>query len=148
VAEGWPEGPNQDTSARVFRPRAGTARASAVLCAALLVVTITSGSRGVLLYAAVPFMFFVQCFQHVEVAGNRARRTGLRAVELDLSTARVAAAGRPWWAQLFFLGRCLELRDAEGHGLMLEAWLWSAATRQALVDAIATADPGSMPPHS
>ena len=37
---------------------------------------------------AVPFLFFVQCFQRVEVDGNRARRTGLRAVELDLVDGR------------------------------------------------------------
>src|SRR4051812_37553330 len=86
VVEGWPEG-----SDLVFRPRVGTAKVSAFICAAFLALTIVTGSRGTLVYAAIPFMFFVQCFQHVEVAGNRARRTGLRAVELDLTTARIAA---------------------------------------------------------
>jgi hypothetical protein len=147
VVEGWAANGNGST-VQVFRPRLGTAKVSAFACAALLVVAIVTASRGVLVYAAIPFMFFVQCFQHVEVAGNRARRTGLRAVELDLSSARVAKTGRSWWAQLFFLGRCLELRDAENHGLMLEAWLWSAATRQALVEAVARANPGAEAPHS
>ena len=146
--EGWPEGSEQAFREHVFRPRIGTAKVSAFLCAALLIVAIVTASRGVLVYAAVPFLFFVQCFQHVEVAGNRARRTGLRAVELDLSTARVAATGRSWWAQLFFLGRCLELRDADGHGLLLEAWLWSASTRQALVEAVTRANPSDASPHS
>jgi hypothetical protein len=143
VVEGWPEGSDE-----VFRPRVGTAKASALVCAVFLALTIVTGSRGTLVYAAIPFLFFVQCFQHVEVAGNRARRTGLRAVELDLSTARVAKTGRSWWAQLFFLGRCLELRDADGRGLMLEAWLWSASTRQALVEAVARANPSAASPHS
>jgi len=143
VAEAWPEGSDE-----VFRPRVGTAKASAFACAAFLAVTVVTGSRGTLIYAAIPFMFFVQCFQHVEVTGNRARRTGLRAVELDLSTARVAKTGRSWWAQLFFLGRCLELRDADGRGLMLEAWLWSASTRQALVEAVTRANPSAASPHS
>ena len=141
--EGWPE-----RSEQVFRPRIGTAKVSAFACAALLVATIVTGSRGTLVYAAIPFMFFVQCFQRVEVVGNRARRTGLRAVDLDLSSARIAKTGRSWWAQLFFLGRCLEVRDADGHGLMLEAWLWSEATRQALIEAIAAANPDGAAPHS
>ena len=143
MVEGRPESPEQ-----VFRPRIGTAKVSAFACAAFLAVTIVTGSRGALVYAAIPFLFFVQCFQHVEVVGNRARRTGLRAVELDLSSARIATTGRSWWAQLFFLGRCLELRDADGHGLLLEAWLWSAATRQALIDAVARANPGGAAAHS
>ena len=133
---------------QVFRPRMATAKVAAVACAALLVVSIVTASRGTLLLAAIPFMFFVQCFQHVEIAGARARRTGLRSVELDLSTARVAKRGRSWWIQLFFLGSCLELRDADGHGLLLEAWLWSSATRDALVAAVAAANPSDESPHS
>ena len=144
----WPVGPGQVFSGRVFRPRMATAKVSAVACAALLIVSIVTASRGTIVFAAIPFMFFVQCFQHVEIVGVRARRTGLRAVELDLSTARVAKPGRSWWMQLFFLGRCLELRDADGHGLLLEAWLWSAATRNALVEAVAAANPSDASPHS
>ena len=132
----------------MFRPRVGTAKLSAVFCAALLVLTLVTRSRGGLLLAAVPFMFFVQCFQHVEVTGNRARRSGLRAVDLDLTSARIARTGSAWWVQLFFLGHCLEVRDADGHGLLLEAWLWSAATRQALVEAVAAANPGAANPGS
>ena len=72
--------------------------------------------------------------------GDRARRTGLRAVELDLSTAKIKATGRAWWIELFFLGRCLELRDADGRGLLLESWLWSKGTRDALVAAVRSYD--------
>ena len=100
-----------------------------------------TGSRGTLWFAAIPFLLFVQCFQRVEVDDDRVRRTGLRAVDLDLSTARVKATGRSWWVELFFLGRCLELRDADGRGLLLESWLWSKATRDALVDAAHAANP-------
>ena len=69
-------------------------------------------------------------------------------MELDLASARVTATGRSWWVQLFFLGHCLELRDDDGHGLLLEAWLWSAATRQALLEAVAAANPSDASPHS
>ena len=145
VAHGWPESSGPDLRGRVFHPRMGTAKVSAIACAALLVVAIASESRGALVFAAIPFMFFVQCFQHVEMAGNRVRRSGLRAVDLDLSSARVTKTGRSWWVQLFFLGHCLEVRDADGHGLLLEAWLWSAETRQALVQAVAAANPSDDP---
>ena len=98
--------------------------------------------------AAVPFLYLLQGFQRLEVDGGRVRRVGLRAVELDLATARVVKPGRSWWVQLFFLGHCLELRDADGHGLLVEAWLWSATTRSALLDAVAAANPSPESPHS
>ena len=75
------------------------------------------------------------------MTGHQVRRTGLRAVELDLSTAAIERTGRSWWVELFFLGRCLELRDADRHGLLLESWLWSKATRAAIVEAARTANP-------
>ena len=125
---------------RVFRPRAATARASAFVCAGLLVLSIVAGSRNAIWIAAIPFLFFVQCFQRLEVIGGRARRTGLRAVDLDLSTAKIKATGRAWWIELFFLGRCLELRDADGRGLLLESWLWSKGTRDAIVAAVRVYD--------
>ena len=139
---GWPEA-EHGGGAHVFRPRPLTARTAALLCAALLVVSIASASRGLLWLAAVPFLFFVQCFQRVVVDGGRARRTGLRAVDLDLATARVRATGRPWWIELFFLGRCFELRDADGRGLLLESWLWSRATRDALAALVPPAPDGN-----
>ena len=132
-----------DRSDRVFRPRAATAKASAISCAALLVLSIAAGSRGAIWLAAIPFLLFVQCFQHVEVVGSCARRSGLRAVELDLSTAQVKALGRSWWVELFFLGHCLELRDADGRGLLLESWLWSRSTRDALLAAVRAANPAA-----
>jgi hypothetical protein len=125
----------------VFRPRTTTAKVAAVTCAALLALCVITGSRDVLWFAAIPFLLLAQCFQRVEVDGGLARRTGLRAVQLDLSTAEVKRTGRAWWVELFFLGRCLELRDTDGRGLLLESWLWSKATRQAILDVVRTANP-------
>ena len=130
---------------RVFRPRAMSARVSAIVCAALLLWSIASRSRGAIWLAAIPFLLFAQCFQHLEVRGGRAQRYGLRAVEIDLRTAEIKATGRSWWVELFFLGHCMELRDADGRGLLLESWLWSKATREALLGAVRAANPAYGP---
>ena len=141
VDQGRPEPESARGGAQfVFRPRAATARAAAFVCAGLLVLGIVTGSRNAVWVAAVPFLFFAQCFQRLEVIGHHARRTGLRAVDLDLSTARVKATGRAWWIELFFLGRCLEIRDADGRGLLLESWLWSKGTRDAIVAKVRSFD--------
>jgi len=120
----------------VFRPRPATAKAAAVACAGLLLLSVATGSRDAVWLAAVPFLLLVQCFQAVHLIGYHARRTGLRAVEIDLATAQVKATGRSWWVELFFLGRCLEIRDADGRGLLLESWLWSKATRDEIVQMV------------
>jgi hypothetical protein len=136
---------------QVFRPRTTTAKLSAVACCVLLIVTAVTGERNVLWFAAIPFLFVAQCLQRIEITGNHARRTGLRIVDIDLSTARVERTGRAWWFELFFLGRCLELRDAERHGLLLESWLWSKADRAAIVDAAQGKNPAvrvEVAPHS
>jgi hypothetical protein len=141
VVHGRPEPERQrDATDRVFRPRQTTAKISAVACATFLGLSVATGSRGPIWLATVPFLFFVQCFQHLEVVGNCARRHGLRAVELDLTTAEIKASGRSWWVELFFLGHCLELRDADGRGLLLESWLWSTATRDAVLHAVRAAN--------
>jgi len=147
VVHGRPEPERQcDATERVFRPRAATAKLSAAACALFLGMSLVTGSRGPIWLAAVPFLFFAQCFQHLEVGGNRARRHGLRAVDLDLKTAEIKASGRSWWVELFFLGHCLELRDAEGRGLLLESWLWSTSTRDAVLRAVRAAN-GAMNDH-
>jgi hypothetical protein len=141
VVHGRPEREQRrDATGRVFRPRETTAKISAAACAIFLGVSLATGSRGPIWLAAVPFLFFGQCFQHLEVVGNRVRRHGLRAVELDLTTAEIKANGRSWWVELFFLGHCLELRDADGHGLLLESWLWSTSTRDAVLHAVRAAN--------
>ena len=131
-------------SDRVFRPRPATAKAAAVICAALLALSLATGSRDATWLAAIPFLLLAQCFQSVHLVGNYARRTGLRAVQIDLSTARVLATGRSWWVELFFLGRCLEIRDADGRGLLLESWLWSKAMRSELLEMVRAATGESM----
>jgi hypothetical protein len=142
VGHGWFKGADAPAEVdQVFRPRTITSQVAAVSCAVLLAVSLVTGSRNVIWLAAIPFLFVAQCFQRVEVTGHRARRTGLRAVELDLSTTSVEKTGRAWWVELFFLGRCLELRDADRHGLLLESWLWSKATRAAIIDAARAANP-------
>jgi hypothetical protein len=142
VGHGW-FGRTDEPAAgdKVFRPRMTTAKLSAVACATLLVFSFVTGSRDAIWFAAIPFLFVAQCFQRVEVTGPVVRRTGLRAVELDLSTTEVKKTGRAWWIELFFLGRCLELRDADRHGLLLESWLWSKATRAAIIEAARAANP-------
>ena len=55
----------------MYRPRPATAKVAAFVCAGLLAVSISTGSRNAIWLAAVPFLFFVQCFQRVEVSGNR-----------------------------------------------------------------------------
>jgi len=148
VGQGWDA--RAEVGDRVFRPRPATAKASGIACAALLALTLVTGSRDLLWLAAVPFLFVVQCFQSVHVIGNYARRTGLRAVQIDLSTATVKATGRSWWVELFFLGRCLELRDADGHGLLLESWLWPQAMRDELAErasASRASTDGAREPH-
>lgn len=142
MGQGWFGRTDESAAAdHVFRPRTTTAKVSAVACAVLLAISFVTGSRNAIWFAAIPFLFLAQCFQRVEVTGQRARRTGLRAVELDLSTAEVKKTGRAWWIELFFLGRCLELRDADRHGLLLESWLWSKSTRAAIVEAARAANP-------
>jgi hypothetical protein len=138
---GRPDSGDSPATAIVFRPRPATAKVAAVACAAFLVVTFATGSRDMLWFAAIPFLIFLQCFQRIEIAGDHARRVGLRAVTLDLTTTWVQATGRSWWMELFFLGRSLELRDAERHGLLIESWLWSKATRDAVVGAALAANP-------
>jgi hypothetical protein len=82
------------------------------------------------------FGLLLQCCQRIEVDGRYVRRVGIRAVELDLSTAEVLHSGSSWWRELFFCGPMLQLRDADGHRLYLESWLWDAPTRASLVEAI------------
>jgi hypothetical protein len=128
----------------VFRPRPATAKAAAIACAAFLALSLATGSRDAIWLAAIPFLLLAQCFQAVHLSGHRARRTGLRAVEIDLATAQVKATGRSWWVELFFLGRCLEIRDADGRGLLLESWLWSKATRDEIRRMVRAETGGSM----
>ncbi|HVJ96896.1 MAG TPA: hypothetical protein VNC41_08695, partial [Acidimicrobiia bacterium] len=57
-------------------------------------------------------------------------------VTLDIATAEVVRTGSSWWRELFFLGGALQLKDADGNRLYLEAWLWEPATRARFVEAV------------
>ncbi len=48
----------------------------------------------------------------------------------------VTEEGRAWWGELFFWSPSLQLRDADGHRLYLESWLWDATTRSGFVEAV------------
>jgi hypothetical protein len=102
---------------------------------------------GMLFPAVMCCALYLQCRQRIVVDGGTVYRVGLRPVVLDLATAEVVAPGRRWWQELFFLGQSLQLRDADGHRLYLESWLWDATTRTAFVEAI-RATPGEAQSHS
>ena len=91
---------------------------------------------GLLFPGAMCFALWLQCRQRLVVDGDAVYRIGLHPTVLDLSTAEVVAPGSRWWHELFFLGRSLQLRDADGHRLYLESWLWDAETRTAFVEAV------------
>src|SRR5258708_6086199 len=54
----------------------------------------------------------------------------------EVGRVEVVHPGGRWGRELFFLGHSLQLRDAEGHRLYLESWLWDASTRTAFVEAM------------
>ncbi len=116
-----------------YCPSPGTANWS--LAAATGWAVLALGWRDLTLFfpAAMCFTLWLQCRQKIVVEGRSAYRIGLRPVLLDLSTAEIVCDGGPWWQELFFLGRSLQLRDADGHRLYLESWLWDANTREAFV---------------
>ena len=84
---------------------------------------------------ALCFALLLQCNQRIVVDGACAQRFGLRPVVIDLTTAEVVRTGSSWWRELFFCSMPLQLRDAEGHRLYLESWLWDVRTRLELVEA-------------
>ena len=119
------------------RPRADTANwalATTTLWVALGFLTRDASN---FFPAAMCFAFWLQCLQRIEVDGRFVTRVGLRPVVLDLGTAEVVRAGSSWWRELFLCGPVLQLRDADGHRLHLESWLWDTATRTRFVEAAA-----------
>ena len=125
-----------------YRPSSETANWSLAATAGWTVLAFALHDMGLLFPAAMCFALWLQCRQRIVVDSGLVHRLGLRPVSLDLASAEVVCAGGRWWQELFFLGRSLQLRDADGHRLYLESWLWDAPTRAAFVEAIA----GS--PHS
>lgn len=125
-----------------YHPSAGTASWSLAAATGWTVLALAGRDLGLLFPASGCFALWLQCRQRLVVEGALVHRRGLRPVVLDLATAEVVCTGGQWWRELFFLGRSLQLRDADGRRLYLESWLWDARTRKAFVEAIA---PG---PHS
>jgi hypothetical protein len=119
-----------------YRPSAGTASWSLAAATGWTVLAFALRDTGLLFPAGGCFALWLQCRQRLEVDNRFVRRIGLRPVVLDLATAEVVCTGGRWWHELFFLGRSLQLRDADGHRLYLESWLWDASTRSAFVEAV------------
>jgi len=121
------------------RPRADTANWALAITAGWSVLAIARQDASYLFPAAMCFAIWLQCHQRIVVEGRFVRRVGLRPVVLDIGTATVVHAGSSWWRELFLCGPVLQLRDADGHRLYLESWLWDASTRDRFVEAAARA---------
>ena len=130
-------GASASVPAGEYRPSSGTASWSLAAAAGWIALAIGLHDLQMLFPAAMCFALWLQCRQRLVVDGASVYRVGLRPTILDLSTAEVVATGGRWWKELFFLRHSLQLRDADGHRLYLESWLWDAATRNAFVEAIA-----------
>jgi len=119
-----------------YRPNSSTATWALAVTTGWIVLAFGLHDYGLLFPGAMCFTVWLQCRQRIVVEGQTVYRVGLRPTILDLATAEVVATGGRWWHELFFLGRSLQLRDADGHRLYLESWLWDAPTRAAFVEAI------------
>ncbi len=123
------------TPAGEYRPSAGTANWSLAAATGWGVLAFGLHDLTLLFPAAMCFTLWLQCRQKIVVEGTSVYRIGLRPVVFDLCTAAVVCTGTSWWRELFLLGHSLQLRDADGHRLYLESWLWDAPTRAAFVEA-------------
>lgn len=119
-----------------YRPSSGTANWSLATATGWAVLAIGWGDYSLLFPAVMCLLLWLQCRQRIVVDGASVYRVGLRPVVLDIASAEVVCDGSRWWQELFFLGRSLQLRDADGHRLYLESWLWDAPTRSAFVEAV------------
>jgi hypothetical protein len=120
-----------------YRPSSGTANWSLAVATGWVVLALGLHDLTLLFPAAMCFALWLQCRQKIVVDGNSVYRIGLRPVLFNLATAEVVCEGARWWQELFFLGHSLQLRDADGHRLYLESWLWDESTRAAFVEAVA-----------
>jgi hypothetical protein len=118
-----------------IRPRAETADWSAAIACGWTALFFVLHDASYLFVAIMFAGLWLQCRQRLVFEGRYVQRVGLRPVVLDLSTAEVVATGRAWWIELFFLGGSFQLRDADGHRLYLESWLWDRTTRTVLAEA-------------
>jgi hypothetical protein len=121
----------------VFRPRDDTRQWAAACTAGFALLAIATRDATYLFPGAMCFAVLLQCAQHIDVDGRFVQRIGLRPTMLDLGTAEIVQTGSAWWRELFFCGPMLQLRDADGHRLYLESWLWPPEARASFVEAIA-----------
>jgi hypothetical protein len=126
----------QGSASGRLRPRTETAHWAAAAAVGCAVLAIATRDATYVFPGAMCLGLLLQCGQRLEVDGRYVRRVGLRPVELDLATAEVLHNGSSWWRELFLCGPTLQLRDADGHRLYLESWLWDAPTRAGLVERI------------
>jgi hypothetical protein len=119
-----------------FRPRTETLHWAAASTVGFAVLAIATRDGTYLFPGAMCFALLLQCAQRIEVDGRYVHRVGLRPTVLDLGTAEIVHAGSSWWRELFFCGPVLQLRDADGHRLYLESWLWPLETRLVFVEAV------------
>ena len=124
------------TEIEEVHPRGEAAHWAGACTAGCLVVALATGDASWFFLAAVGVAYLLQCAQKIEIDGRFIKRVGLRPVVLDIATAEVVHSGSSWWRELFVLGPRLQLRDAEGNRLYLEAWLWEPATRTRFVEAV------------
>jgi hypothetical protein len=123
------------------RPRTDTFHWAAAATTGCAVLAAATRDAGYFFAAGMAFALMLQCAQRIVVEGRHVRRTGLRAVTLDLATAELVHPGCAWWRELFLCGASLQLRDADGNRLYLESWLWAPETRALLVEAVARRAP-------
>ena len=119
-----------------FKPRGDTLQWAAAAMVGCVVIAIATHDPMYLFPGTMLFALMLQCRQRLVVDGGFAQRYGLRPAVVELATAEVVQSGSSWWRELFFCGPVLQLRDADGQRLYLEAWLWDEDTRRALVEAV------------
>lgn len=122
-------------------PRTETAHWAAAAAGGCLIVGLVSKDPSYLFLGAMCLTLLLQCAQKIEIDGRFVKRVGLHPVTLDIATAEVVRTGTSWWRELFFLGGALQLQDADGNRLYLEAWLWEPATRSRFVEAVSRSTP-------
>jgi hypothetical protein len=115
-----------------FRPRPETANWAAATSVGCIVLAIATRDTTFVFAGLMCAALLLQCAQRISIEGRYVTRAGLRAVVLDLAAAEIVREGSSWWRELFFCGPMLQFRDADGHRLYVESWLWPAELRAQL----------------
>lgn len=115
-----------------FRPRPETANWAAATSVGCVVLAIGTRDSMFVFAGLMTAALLFQCTQRISIDGRYVTRVGLRPVVLDFGTAELVHEGSSWWRELFFCGPMLQFRDADGHRLYVESWLWPAELREQL----------------